>query len=151
MAPLQPELHTGITNEMEAAWFRCSTFAVVGASKDRSKFGNKCFRALLKHKGEGAVVPVHYKEKAIEGIAAVQLEVLLASIDDHHDLAINIVAPPAVTAAAVQAALAAGVRHLWLQPGAESAEVFEIAAAAGATLIAGGPCVLVALGEPDSF
>ena len=147
------QLHTGITNKMEAAWFRCSRFAVVGASKDRNKFGNKCFRALLKHKGDGgAVVPVHFKERSIEGVDAVTLEeLLLSSSDDPSALAINIVAPPAVTCTAVQAALAAGVTQLWLQPGAESPEVFEIAAAAGATLIAGGPCVLVALGEPDSF
>eukprot|EP00729_Bicosta_minor_P015005 gene15005-17391_t len=132
IADVSPEdaKHTGVTNDREAAWFQCDTYAVVGASKDRNKFGNKCFRALMKHMGggngngndgDGVVIPVHHTASSIEGVSAVTLDKLL------------------------------GFVHLWLQPGAESAEVFAIAAHAGATLIAGGPCVLVALGEPDSF
>ena len=50
----------------------------------------------------------------------------------------------------VEEAIAAGVRHLWMQPGAESAAAIERARAAGLNVIAGGPCLLVALGYRES-
>lgn len=46
---------------------------------------------------------------------------------------------------------AAGVKHIWLQPGAESAEVYTAAADAKVDIIAGGPCLLVRLGFSDDF
>ena len=49
------------------AAFLCR-FGIVGASTNRSKFGNKCFRALVKHKGSEHVTPVHHKEPSIEGV-----------------------------------------------------------------------------------
>ena len=42
--------------------------AVIGASSDRTKFGNKAVRAYLKH--GWTVYPIHPKEKTIEGVAA---------------------------------------------------------------------------------
>jgi predicted CoA-binding protein len=66
-------------------------------------------------------------------------------------LALNFVTPPTVTLAAVKEALSAGVTHLWLQPGAECDEVLTVCKAAGVTPIMGGPCVLVALNEPDDM
>ena len=40
-----------------------------------------------------------------------------------------------------------GVTNIWLQPGAESEQVYDVAKSIGAELIAGGPCVLVKLGH----
>jgi hypothetical protein len=59
---------------------------------------------------------------------------------------LSIITPPIVTEQIVDDAIAAGVKHLWMQPGAESEAAIEKAKAAGLTVISGGPCVLVVLG-----
>ncbi len=59
------------------------------------------------------------------------------------------VAPPTASAAIVAAAAAAGVRHLWFQPGAEQAAAIATARQLGIEVIADGPCLLVALGFHD--
>jgi predicted CoA-binding protein len=114
-------------------------FAVVGASQDRSKYGNKVLRAYLQH-GLDAV-PVHPSAKEVEGIAAVPD---LTEIKDHVD-GVSIVTPPKVTEGVVKQALALGVKNIWMQPGAESDEAVRLAESAGANVLSGGPCVLVAL------
>ena len=53
--------------------------------------------------------------------------------------------PPAVTEKIVEQAHAAGIHHLWMQPGAESDRAIERAEELGLVVIAGGPCILVKL------
>jgi predicted CoA-binding protein len=60
--------------------------------------------------------------------------------------AISIITPPAVTDQVVADAIAAGVKHIWMQPGAESPAAIQKAQDAGINVIHGGPCVLVELG-----
>lgn len=115
-------------------------FAVVGASRDRSKFGNRVLRAYLDH-GRRAW-PVHPRETEVEGVRAVPD---LAHLPERVH-GISIVTPPEITARVVDEALALGYRRLWLQPGAEDAAAVERARAAGARVLAYGPCVLVSLG-----
>ena len=59
---------------------------------------------------------------------------------------LSIVTPPPVTEQIVEQAIAAGVQHIWMQPGAESEAAIERARSGGLTVIASGPCLLVALG-----
>jgi predicted CoA-binding protein len=59
---------------------------------------------------------------------------------------VSIITPPAVTKAVVQDAIKAGIKYLWMQPGAESASAIEAAENAGIEVIHGGACVLVVLG-----
>ena len=114
--------------------------AVIGASTDRSKYGNKVLRCYLQ-KGR-AVLCVHPREREIEGVACVaKLADLPAGV---HGL--SIITPPPVTEQVVRDAAAAGIRHLWMQPGAESPAALEIARGLGLNVIAGGPCLLVVLG-----
>ena len=116
------------------------SFAVVGASEDPRKFGHKVFAAYLRH-GRKAY-PVHPSAASILGTTAyANLAVLPEPV-----AAVSIVTPPAVTDKVVEEAIAAGVRHLWMQPGAESPRAVERARSAGLNVIAGGPCVLVELG-----
>jgi predicted CoA-binding protein len=49
----------------------------------------------------------------------------------------------------VQEAAAAGVTHIWMQPGAESNQAIRTAEALGMSVIANGPCLLVVLGYRD--
>jgi predicted CoA-binding protein len=62
------------------------------------------------------------------------------------DVAVSIITPPKVSVSVVRDAIDANVRHIWLQPGAEDAAVLHVASDKGfGDLIAGGPCLLVAL------
>lgn len=115
-------------------------FAVVGASTDRTKYGNKVLRSYLQHGKD--VVPVNPKEATVEGLAAAKS---LGEIQPPPD-AVSVITPPKVTEAVVEEAGRLGIKHLWMQPGAESDAAVARARALGMNVIAGGPCVLVVLG-----
>ncbi len=126
-----------------AAFLAAGSFAVVGASADRAKYGNKVLRCYLQH--GLPVVAVNPKAVAVEGAAG------FASLRDVPEgvRAVSVVAPPAAAAGIVADAVARGIRHLWFQPGAEEAGALAVAQQAGVQVIAGGPCLLVALGFHD--
>ena len=115
-------------------------FAVVGASTDRSKYGNKVLRCYQQHGRE--VFPINPKAPEVEGLKAYPS---LASLPVPVG-AISVITPPAATEQVVREAAAAGVKHVWMQPGAESEAAIEAARALGLSVIAGGPCLLVVLG-----
>ncbi len=119
------------------------SFAVVGASQDRAKYGNKVLRCYQQH--GLPVVGVHPKLTEVEGVPC---HPSLKAIPGPAR-AVSVVAPPAAAAQIVADAIAAGVKHLWFQPGAEEAAAIAAAREAGLSVIADGPCVLVALGFRD--
>ena len=126
-------------NQRIAAFLDGASFAVVGASRDRSKYGNKVLRAYLQH--DRSVFAVNPSADEIEGV---QSYASLASIPvSVHG--VSIITPPAVTSQVVDEAIALGIRHLWMQPGAEDAHAVARAEAAGINVIANGPCVLVVM------
>jgi predicted CoA-binding protein len=115
-------------------------FGVVGASTDRAKFGNKVLRCYQQH-GYRAI-PIHPREKVIESLPAVaEVKDLPPEVE-----ALSIVTPPKVTEQVVSAAIASGIRHVWMQPGSESADAVARAKAAGLNVIADGTCLLATLG-----
>lgn len=114
-------------------------FAVVGASQDRSKYGNKVLRVYQQN--GLTVYPVNPKADEVEGLVCYTD---LASLPEPVH-GVSIITPPSVTEQVVEDAAAADIRHLWMQPGAESERAVERAEALGMNLIAGGPCILVAL------
>ena len=117
-----------------------SVFAVAGASKDRAKYGNKVLRCYLQNGRK--VYGISPKETEVEGAPCVPD---VASLPEPvHGL--SIVTPPPVTERIVEDAAQAGIRHVWMQPGAESAKAVARAKELGLDVIAGGPCVLVELG-----
>lgn len=115
-------------------------FAVVGASRDRAKFGNKVLRCYQQAGLE--VFPVHPRETEIEGEPCFPD---LRSLP-RRPHGVSIVTPPGVTEAVVDEAIDLGIEHLWLQPGAESPDAVRRAEEAGLNVIHGGPCILVVLG-----
>ena len=119
------------------AFLAASPHAVVGASKDRSKWGNSVLRAFVRQ--GRAVYAVNPNRTEIEGVPC------FASLADLPESphGISVVTPPDVTTEVVKSALAQGVRHIWLQPGAESPEAVTAAREAGVDVIAGGACILV--------
>lgn len=114
-------------------------YAVVGASSAREKYGNKVLRAYLQN--GLAVTPVHPRETEIEGVKSVPD---IASLPDGIR-GLSMITPPPVTEKLVGEAAKKGIRRLWMQPGAESAAAIANAEALGLSVIAGGPCLLVAL------
>lgn len=126
-----------------AEFLAVGRFAVVGASADRAKYGNKVLRCYAQH--GLPVVGVNPKLATVEQVPCYPA---LAQVPGP-PRAVSVVAPPQAAAAIVADAQAAGVRHLWFQPGAEHEAATAAARAAGLHVIAGGPCLLVALGFRD--
>jgi uncharacterized protein len=125
------------------AFLASGSFGVVGASTDRSKYGNKVLRCYQQHGRK--VHPINPKAPAVEGLRAYPT---LAALPDPVP-AISVITPPAATEQVVREAHAAGVRHVWMQPGAESDEAIRTAEALGMNVIAGGPCLLVVMGYQE--
>jgi predicted CoA-binding protein len=114
-------------------------FAVVGASANREKYGNKVLRVYQQRQLEA--VPVNPSGGEVEGLTAYAD---LASVPGTID-GVSIITPPKVTEQVVAQALGRGIKNIWMQPGAESSAAIELAEQADANVIAGGPCILVAL------
>ena len=91
--------------------------ALVGASNDYHKFGNRIY-CDLRSKGYD-VIPVNPKDKKIEGDRA------YASIEMMEELPdiVNFVVPPLIAMKVAQKAVELGIEHLWFQPGSESDEL----------------------------
>ncbi len=114
--------------------------AVVGASRDRSKIGNRVLQAYLQ--AGRTVYPINPASTEIEGLSAYAD---LASLP-HPLHGLSVVTPPKVSEVIVEQAGALGVKHIWFQPGAESEQAISRAKELGMNVISGGPCILVVLG-----
>ena len=130
-------------DEKIAAFFAAPAFGVAGASKNRDKFGNKVLRCYLQN-GRQAV-PINPVEAEIEGVSCVK------SVSDlpTEVTSLSVITPPQITDKVVEQAIARGIRHIWMQPGAQSAAAIAAAEAAGINVIADGSCVLVVMGYHD--
>ena len=135
-------METGVKEKIES-FLSAGPYAVVGASRDRSKYGNKVLRCYLQHGLE--VYAVNPGATEVEGVASVsslgQLPTPVRGI--------SVITPPDVTERVVENAPAAGAEFVWMQPGSESAAAVTRAETLGLTVISGGPCLLVALGFRD--
>lgn len=116
---------------------------VIGASSDPDKFGNKAVRAYLRQGGH-EVFPVNPKETEIEGL---RCYADVSAVPGPIDRA-SMYLPAAVSLKVLDALAARGdVAELWLNPGADAAEVVERAQAVGFDPIQA--CSIVAIGmEP---
>ena len=121
-----------------------SPFAVAGASRDRSKYGNKVLRAYLQNGRE-----VHAVNPGADEVEGVPSHPSLSDIPTKVH-GVSIITPPEITATIVDEAIVLGIEHLWMQPGAEHEEAIERAEAAGVNVIAHGPCALVVMGYRES-
>lgn len=120
------------------------SIAVIGASSDRKKFGNKAVRAYL---SEGwTVYPVNQRESVIEGLPAFPS---ISEVPDPVDY-VSLYVPPAVGLQLLPAIAERKPRELWLNPGTESDDLVE--AAADLHLRTVVACSIVALGlSPAQF
>lgn len=115
-------------------------YGVVGASLRRHKYGNKVLRCYQQNGRR--VIAVNPRETVIEGATCVAT--VLDLPDDVQS--ISVITPPPVTERVVDEAIRKGIKHVWMQPGAESDKAVAACEAAGINVIADGSCVLVVLG-----
>ena len=118
------------------------TWAVVGATDNEDKFGYKIFK-LLKKSGY-KVFPVN------PGLTTILGEKCYPSLTDLpvKPDAVNFVVPPKVGEAIVKECADLGIKHVWLQPGANGDNVVAAANQAELNVIYRA-CILVELRKQD--
>jgi predicted CoA-binding protein len=114
------------------------TVAVIGASKDHNKFGNKAVRAF-RQQGY-TVYPVNPKESEIEGLPAYR-SILDVPVRPHM---VSVYLPPPVLLKILPDIAARGCAELWLNPGTESDEVLAEAEQLGLNVVQA--CSIVGVG-----
>lgn len=95
------------------------TVAVIGASSDRRKFGNKAVRAFLAQGNR--VVPINPHEQSVEGIPAYRS---VLDVPGAIDMA-TVYVPPDVGLRLLPEFAEKAIGEIWINPGAESDELLE--------------------------
>jgi uncharacterized protein len=114
------------------------TVAIIGASNERRKFGNKAVRAFLR---QGyTVYPVNPNETEVEGLAAFKS---VSDLPESPDM-VSVYVPPPVLEKLLPEIAAKGCRELWLNPGTESDAVLAEAERLRLNVIEA--CSIVAIG-----
>src|SRR4051794_17693896 len=113
--------------------------AVIGASNDRRKFGNRAVRAygLQGH----TVIPINPHESEVEGLKAYKS---VLDVPGTIDMA-SFYVPPEVGEQVINEVARKGIAEVWLNPGSESDELVARARALQIQPIVA--CSIVAIGE----
>jgi len=121
------------------------TVAIMGASADRKKYGNKSVRAHLAQGYE--VFPVNPKTDVIEGLRAYSR---LAEIPVDKFDRISVYLPPDVGITLLGEIQSAGADEVWFNPGSESSELLARAEELGLNVVTA--CSIVNVGmRPDEM
>ncbi|HAT8178564.1 TPA: CoA-binding protein [Legionella pneumophila] len=131
-------------NQQIELFLKSPAFAVVGASSNKIKYGNKVLRCYLQNGKK--VYPVNPHDTVIESLPVIHSVTDLP--DDVHS--ISIITPPSITEKVVKEAVKKGIKNIWMQPGAESGLAIQYGLDNKLNIISGGPCILVALGYKES-
>lgn len=114
----------------------CKRLALVGASRSGKKFGNSVFQELTQRGYE--VFLVHPDAKEIDGQPTYPN---LAALSGKAE-GVIVCVPPAKSAGVLRDAAAAGFKNIWLQQGAESPEVLNLAEELGLNVVV-KKCILM--------
>ena len=113
--------------------------AVVGASSDRSKFGNRAVRAFVR---QGyTVIPINPREDQIEGLKVYKT---ILDVPGPVDMA-SFYLPPDIGEQVIDDVARKGVGEIWLNPGSESERLIRRARALHIEPIVA--CSIVSIGE----
>jgi predicted CoA-binding protein len=121
-----------------------AVIAVIGASTDRRKFGNKALRAW-RRQGH-TVIPINPRTAEVEG------EPAYASVLDYPGAIdeATLYVPAEVGVRVLDELATKGIKTVWLNPGADSPEVVARARGLGLTPIVA--CSILGVGEtPGDF
>src|SRR5712672_2387336 len=113
--------------------------AVIGASSNRNKFGNRALRAF-RQQGY-TVIPINPHETEVEGL---KVYASVLDVPGAIDMA-SIYVPPEIGEQVIGEIAQKGIAEVWLNPGAESDELIARAKALNIQPIVA--CSIVAIGE----
>ena len=113
--------------------------AVIGASSNRNKFGNRAVRAF-RQQGY-TVVPINPNETEVEGLPAYRS---VLDVPGTIDMA-SFYVPPDIGEQVIAEIAQKGIAEVWLNPGAESDELIARAKALDIQPIVA--CSIIAIGE----
>ena len=117
---------------------------VLGASANRSKFGNKAVRS---YQTFGATVyPVNPNEAEVEGLQAYPT---LADVPEREINRVLFYVPPSVGITLLDELKELNPEEVWFNPGSESRELLERAEELGLNVITA--CAIVAIGHSPSM
>ena len=120
------------------------TVAVIGASSDRHKFGNKALRAF---QAEGHnVIPINPNEREVEGIPTYAA---VTDVPGRIDIA-TVYVPPDIGVTLLDGFEKKQIGEIWINPGAESDELMAEARRLKLNIIEA--CSIVGIGQnPYSY
>jgi uncharacterized protein len=118
------------------------TVAVIGASSDRSKFGNKALRAFRNNGYK--VIPINPAEKEVEGERAYVSVLDYDGAIDEATFYVN----PRVGEKVLDEVSKKGIAKVWLNPGADGPNVVARAKALGLNAVRA--CSIIAIGDSPS-
>ena len=120
------------------------TVAIIGASNDRRKWGNKALRAFQERGAK--IYPVNPTEPEVEGLPAYRS---IRDVPERPEMITVYVAPPVLLKILPDIA-ARGCDELWLNPGTESDAVLKEAERLGLNVIQA--CTIIGIGmSPARF
>ncbi len=115
------------------------TVAVIGASRDRNKFGNKALRAFA-HQGY-SVLAINPNELEVEGHRTYRS---VLDVPGTIDMA-TLYVPPDIGVQVVEEIARKGIAEVWLNPGADGDQVVRRARELGVHTIQA--CSILGIGE----
>jgi uncharacterized protein len=118
------------------------TVAIIGASNDRKKYGNKAVRAYVK-KG-WRVYPVNLKESKIEGLTAYHNIVDIPGAINR----VSMYVPPAIGLQIIAEIAKKSPKEVYFNPGSDSEELVAKAKELGLKVVQS--CSIIAIGETPS-
>jgi predicted CoA-binding protein len=117
---------------------KMKTWAVVGASTKKDKFGYKLYKKLKDHGYQ--VYPVNPGYDTIDGDKCYHSLSELPETPDVIDMVVN----PRIGMNIIEEAAQLGIKYIWLQPGTHNEEIVQSIEEKGMQYVK--DCVLVALG-----
>lgn len=143
-----------IINDFKEIFKKESVFFIVGASRNKEKFGYKVFHDLLTTGHSVIAINHHFKtgEEYLGTPGYPDLESATTRVEELFDaerkkeliknMIVVLVIPPSAGVKVVETALTHGITKFWFQPGAESEEIITLLEAAKATVVH-GECIMV--------
>jgi uncharacterized protein len=120
------------------------SIAIIGASANPEKFGNKAVRAYVQQ--GWTVYPINPKEGTIEGLQTYKsVREIPVAVDEA-----SVYLAPHLVPAVLQEIAAKGIKKVWLNPGTESDDAVERAEELGLEALVA--CSIVGAGvDPDDL
>src|SRR5258707_500641 len=115
------------------------TVAIIGASSDARKFGNRAIRAFRRQGYH--VIPINPNERTVEGL---KTYASVLDVPGDIDMATFYV-PPEVGERVIAEIAQKGITEVWLNPGSESEELIRLARALKVEPILA--CSILGIGE----